>query len=1156
MAPISVLASSFVPTMDSAAAKRSMELAHKYAEYVQGSLRTERLSSRYCRGCGRTGLAGGLRRHLEAECYRHVSPDKRSTKCVCGRLFWYETGYDKFLLYHHLFDCVTAGRKTRSKGMMAAEANMEMLRAQNVSTVFGTTGTPKRNDETLVNAFEEEATSSAFVPSAATVARPIKRIRRVSADSSSDENDRCREIVVSVDRARDVVNECRENVDRFLRTISNEGHDVRVDERARVVLEAIALLFDSMNKFRSSVSRDCGVEKRNDENVDEDIVVVEESEEKSVYVGDVLDRLTGQIYGNDIDFRGRGNARSNRRHIEYARLDTKLYGCVGESSEDDRSIYSVKVDCVFCEKKIPFTRRIVHGSKAHGSTGVVGGSNRRAVGLLCIACGLRFVYVEVSSPFYSWYRFHVACCSLSKALERPVDPLADASLFDWLTEFDDKSDRFGRATIRDNREWYLRFVVETTLPKGGVRPVVDTYDEFRSEYLGGWLERLRDKPKSTDGERSATCFSILRNLNCELRTAAVDWDGCSPIPSNVIVRSFSEHGVVGYTCEPEIRRMLERSRDERSVSKRVLAERFGYYDWCFEASARSRPRWLETVIVCAPTENDGERYKLTYDSSIDDRIFDRSSCGLDMWLLHLSMFLRPATFRSQSAKAIPASFPVFVHMFVFLPAHDAMMSELFNNPDDYYVLPNTCLCVNPVRPNDCATSTNDEEWEVDPRNCHRHAIVVFRDAKRFGAFNAKFSAANVKFRESLDVRSGPIEEAEPSSSGASNVRCRIDRFLGNNSDDELSVPSTSKRNDRSKCPKIRAKIKYSRRLVTRMHFRNTVNYVSRSKGSISFKELFGDSSRDDDNIDRQRYEVGGSIMKQFHMDGSKISKIVAKKNTPRRSAKRSRRDEHEEDRDDEDDDDACLLEDRESCFADDEDDEEGVVEIKGSHGEESYHFCISSPVCAHFRNLSHLVSRRGTDEVLSDLNASDSMFLRLAGSMNRTDGTVALSHVADALCGGREYVLRSHLLPLTMYTARFEKARDDDTFDAITIVRTFDRLIEYLGNDFFPDWFVDDLARLRRSIENANATSRSLRTPYQCFVDDSPLLAMDDFIHIRVRLPDRLLVDMHRVNLFSGRLLDRYVAHVDSFADTLRTICECARLGVPVGRAFDRDGDF
>lgn len=1133
-APISVLVNSFVTKMDSVA-RRSVELAHRYAEFVQGSLRSEKLSSRYCVGCGRTGLSGGLRRHLEAECYRHISSDKRSTKCVCGRAFWYETGYDKFLLYHHLFDCVTSGKKTRSKGMMAAEASMEAFRAQNASIVFGTPGTPEQDDdETSVPVNEEEATVvPSFVPS--TAVRPAKRTRRVSTDSSSGEIDPYRELAIMVDGVRAAVDECYKCVDLFLQT--SKVRDDGDDDRVVTALRSVAFLRASMERFCSRVTDDCRGES-NDQNDDDDDAIVDEGE-KSVYVGDVLDRLTDQIHRNSTDFRGRRNAKANRRHNEYARLDKKLYGCVNESSTSDRSIYSVKIDCVFCEKKIPFTRRIVHGSKVHGSTGVVGGSNRRAVGLLCVSCGLRFVYVEVSSPFYSWFRFHVACCALSKALNRTVDPLTDASLSDWLSEFDDKTNRFGRATVRDNREWYLRFVAETTLPKGGVRPVVSRFGEFRSEYLGVWYERLRDKPKSIDRESLAPYFSIMRNLNCELRTTAVDWDGCSRLPSNVIVRSFSEHGTVGYTCEPEIERMLERSREERSVTKRLLAERFRDHDWYFEASARSRPRWLETAIVCDPTENDGKPYKLTYDSSIDDRIFDRSSCGLDMWLLHLSMFLQPAKFRSQSAKMIPASSPVFVHMFIFCPAHDEMMCELFNKPDDYYVLPNTCLCVNPVRPSDCTTSMNDDEWELDPRNCHRHAIVVFRDTRRFKAFGAKFSASNIGFRESL-------LEAEPSSA-------RTDRLVGNNSDDELPGPSTSKRNDRSKDSKIRAKIKYSRRLVTRMHFRNTVNYVSRGKGSISMRELFGGSSCNDDDIDQQRDQVGGSIMKQFHMDGSRI---VAKKKKSRRPVKRPRREKDEEDYDDDDDeDDRCALGEEESSVAGDEGDgdELDVAEIKESHGEESYHFCISSPVCGHFRNLSHLVSRRGCDEVLSDLKASDSLFLRLVASMSRTDGTVALLDMADALCGGREYVLRSHLLPLTMYTARFDEGRND-SFSAITVVCMFDRLIEYLGNDFFPDWLADNLAGLHRTI--SFDTNSSLRAIYESFVDDSPLLAMDDFTHIRARLPDRLLVDMHRVNLFSGRLLDRYVDHVSSFENTLRMIRECMRLELSVGRASDRDNDL
>lgn len=1090
--------------------KRSIEMAHRYAEFVQGSLRTEKLSSRYCNGCGCTGLSGGLRRHLESDRYRHISADKRSTKCVCGVSFWYETGYDKFTFYMHLFDCITAGKKARSKGMMAMEAEMELFRTKNTTTVFRTSGSPVSDIGKGADAESEVASSSSFV----------------------NKN----KIVTNNDVTSSVVDRSNDNCPMEIASTS--------DSRGKN---------DVTTKFS--------------DDEDEDEFFEEEETRKSVYVGDLMNRLTDRLPRNKLDFRGNDNARSNRRFAAYVRLDKKLLRYFTDPSSINyvRFEGDLCVRCSFCRESVPFTQRIMHGSKVHGTTGVVGGSNRNSVGLVCISCGLRFLFVGASSPFYPWYRYHIVCCALAKLFDRDIDPLHDNSLSTWLDKFDDKVKEFDCATVRQNANVYARFIAETTLPLGSkVRPIVDTYGDFQSKFLAPWYEQLRNTPNddAADSDKLGMYLSVLRDLGrpggMSLRSTVVDWDGEYAMPKNVIVRSFSVCGykTIAYTCEPEIRQMLEEFRNERTVTRRVLAERFGRYDSFFEAAVSLRPAWLTTAIVCDPLEKKDGLHKLTYDPSIDDQIFDRSSCGLDMWLMHLSMFLNSATISGKDVTIVPSSSPVFVHMFLFSVAHDAIMAELFSNTDDYYVLPNTCLCVNPKMPKGCATSATDEEWEVDPRNCHRHVIVVFRNKACFGRFNVKFSVRNIMTSGTSDSRKKTVSQNEERTiedlayehmvSVVNGGIPRKRKFIGDRAvvddnvieSDDFSVGCRNDKDDKrvdgsfsSNHRGIRQKLKYSRRLYTRMHFRNTVNYVSRRKGSISFSDLFGEDEDccENDENGQQRCKIGQSIMKQFYLDGSRVSR-------GRRTARFEDVDDSEERVKETGDDDSA-----------DKDEEFGLAEVKGSHGEESYHFCVSSPVCAHFRNLWHLVSRRGLDEVISYTRASDSLFLRFSSAMARDDGTVKLEEIADVLCGGREYVLRAHLLPLRMYTDRFEKL-SNCSIDPTVLLRSFERLILYLGDKFLPEWFPSNLNMLRDVADDTDSPTR--RSDCEYFLNESPLIAMDDFLHMRIRLPDRILVDMHRVNLFSGRLLDRYVDRANTFKKTLNMLAHYMQLDPSIDSLF------
>lgn len=60
-----------------------------------------------------------------------------------------------------------------------------------------------------------------------------------------------------------------------------------------------------------------------------------------------------------------------------------------------------------------------------------------------------------------------------------------------------------------------------------------------------------------------------------------------------------------------------------------------------------------------------------------------------------------------------ASKVIFCHVYVYEQSIEQALKELFENPDRYYVLPNTCLCYDPVK------RSND--------NVHRHMIVAFRN---------------------------------------------------------------------------------------------------------------------------------------------------------------------------------------------------------------------------------------------------------------------------------------------------------------------------------------------------------------------------------------------------------------------------------------------
>lgn len=277
----------------------------------------------------------------------------------------------------------------------------------------------------------------------------------------------------------------------------------------------------------------------------------------------------------------------------------------------------------------------------------------------------------------------------------------------------------------------------------------------------------------------------------------------------------------GYLCGPEIARLgadvarvTAESYGSSVEERRRLLDRFGSGE---SLTSVRYPAWLTDAG----------------DVHFCDEAFDHSYHGMTEWLIHLAGFLRRdvacrrtatkrkrstafknlddraddeaddeyavlgersdaksgdagSTFRSSGGsssrkKGVVLSKPVkpvFVHMFVYASVYAAIEDELLSESNKYYVLPNTCLCV------DVTIS------ESDPQNCHRHMIVVFRSRRVKSAFDRRFAYNELKKRglvcETYDI-------------------------------DERVVNAATR------------KTRYSKEIVEPRHFFNVVNYVSRSK---------------------------------------------------------------------------------------------------------------------------------------------------------------------------------------------------------------------------------------------------------------------------------------------------------------------------------------
>lgn len=218
-----------------------------------------------------------------------------------------------------------------------------------------------------------------------------------------------------------------------------------------------------------------------------------------------------------------------------------------------------------------------------------------------------------------------------------------------------------------------------------------------------------------------------------------------------------------FTCGPEIFKLKNSTVLEENNHEK-LVRRFGDNSKFLQLP---KPSWL-----------------LKYnDTSFSEERLDANECGITSWLIWLAKILRS----SNNSNNL-----IFCHIFLYGFAYSKTLNLLMSNLNSWYVLPNTCLCV--------------DENKID--SAHRHVIVIFRNRQSLKKFNSSTSIKLLRQSQDLFV---PINGNLPRGPNNENV-------------DEVATAYIER--------SMRIKIKHTIVIKTPLHFFNVVNYVSTPKTNL------------------------------------------------------------------------------------------------------------------------------------------------------------------------------------------------------------------------------------------------------------------------------------------------------------------------------------
>lgn len=327
--------------------------------------------------------------------------------------------------------------------------------------------------------------------------------------------------------------------------------------------------------------------------------------------------------------------------------------------------------------------------------------------------------------------------------------------------------------------------------------------------------------------------------------------------------------------------------------------------------------------------------KSVYRPGVDDHL-DVDLCGLSVWTLALARLLPSSVFSSPD---VPNSFS-FAHVFIYESVANFVLDEL-SDSTKYYVLPYSCLCYDTQRPVD----------EED--NMHRHLICVFASPTIRTSFSRRLAAYRRRSSTSTN-RTTSTEE---------------DRHIG----------------------RQRRKAYYCLSILTKYHYFNVVNYVSRQKipSKTTLREAVIEHAYDDAEDGTTTVDLPqaiGSLVRVGRADKESLPKELKTGNmvdlqsyarsivaaarqasgaTNGNNNKRKRRDSDVSDpRDDEDDEDKDENEETRDKWLD-------------SHAKNGTHVYVKEPVCSHFLDLVSISYSNGLTELFSRKQLTPRLLLDL-----------------------------------------------------------------------------------------------------------------------------------------------------------------------------------
>lgn len=280
----------------------------------------------------------------------------------------------------------------------------------------------------------------------------------------------------------------------------------------------------------------------------------------------------------------------------------------------------------------------------------------------------------------------------------------------------------------------------------------------------------------------------------------------------------------------------------------------------------------------------------------------------------------PVLFQSSTTTRTPASSTmtsvVFCHVYVYEQSIERALRELFDNPDKYYVLPNTCLCYDSTKS------------LTAPDNVHRHMIVAFRN-----------QAARVRYVRKISYNS------------------------------DRSNKSTKRKTQYCLQIKNKRHFFYAVRYVSRekMHFNSKL------------RESVKKHSRYDESRDEQKIHVSlPSVLQDIEMTGLNkprlpfgmddtlnhfteyIDNLYSSDKSPRKTRQLL-------DNDTDDDDHTAAVDGYDM----------NAASNLYKHSETNVHVYISKPVCSKFKYLTAIAYETGLDDLLMYSTLSDRLHFQL-----------------------------------------------------------------------------------------------------------------------------------------------------------------------------------